>query len=64
MKILSAQYKTDTNPISNKTENSHIELIYENGEKWQVPLSEGNRHYDEIMEAVKEGTLTIKEAKK
>tara|TARA_B100000900_G_scaffold248646_1_gene211636 strand:+ start:4516 stop:4707 length:192 start_codon:yes stop_codon:yes gene_type:complete len=62
MKILSAQYKTDTNPISNKTENSHIELIYENGEKWQVPLSEGNRHYDEIIEAVADGTLTIKDA--
>ena len=24
-----------------------------------VPLSVGNRHYDEIMELVKEGTLTI-----
>ena len=29
MNIKSAQYKTDTNPITKKTENSHIELIYE-----------------------------------
>lgn len=62
MNIKSAQYKTYTNPISKKTEDSHIELIYENGETWQVPLNEGNRHYDEIMEAVKDGTLTIKKA--
>ena len=60
--IKSAQYKTDTNPITEKTENSHIELIYENGEKWQVPLTEGNRHYDEIMKAVADGTLTIADA--
>ena len=62
MNIKSAQYKTDTNPITKKTENSHIELIYENGEKWQVPLDENNRHYNEIMEEVKAGTLTIKDA--
>ena len=62
MNIKSAQYKTDTNPITKKTENSHIELIYENGEKWQVPLTEGNMHYDEIMKQVEEKTLTIKDA--
>ena len=62
MSIKSAQYKTETNPITEKTENHHIELIYDSGETWQVPLTEGNRHYDEIMKAVKEGTLTIKEA--
>ena len=27
-----------------------------------IPISEGNRHYDEIMKEVKEGTLTIKDA--
>ena len=27
-----------------------------------VPMSEGNRHYDEIMRQVEEGTLTIAEA--
>ncbi len=62
MSIKSAQYKTHTNPITEKTENSGIELIYESGEKWQVPLSEDNRHYKEIMEEVKAGTLTIKDA--
>ena len=62
MSIKSAQYKTDTNPITKKTENSHIELILENGEKWQVPLTEGNMHYDEIMKQVEEKTLTIKDA--
>ena len=62
MNITSAQYKSDTNLVSKKTENTHIELIYENGEKWQVPLSENNRHYNEIMEAVAAGTLTIADA--
>ena len=27
-----------------------------------VPMSEGNRHYDEIMRQVEEGTLTIQAA--
>ena len=27
-----------------------------------VPIIEGNRHYDEILRQVKEGTLTIKDA--
>ena len=27
-----------------------------------VPIFEGNRHYDEILRQVKEGTLTIKDA--
>ena len=27
-----------------------------------VPICEGNRHYDEIMRQVEEGTLTIEEA--
>ena len=62
MSIKSAQYKSDTNLVSKKTENTHIELIYKTGEKWQVPLSENNRHYNEIMEAVAAGTLTIKDA--
>ena len=62
MSIKSAQYKSDTNLVSKKTENTHIELIYEGGEKWQVPLSENNRHYNEIMEAVAAGELTIADA--
>jgi len=62
MNIQSAQYKSHTNPVSNQTENTHIELIYASGEKWQVPLTSGNRHYDEIMAQVEAGTLTIQDA--
>jgi len=32
------------------------------GDVMFVPISEGNRHYDEIMKQVKAGTLTIKDA--
>jgi uncharacterized GH25 family protein len=32
------------------------------GIEWGVPLSSGNRHYDEIMRQVNAGTLTIQEA--
>ena len=37
----------------------------ENGINYSVPNKEssvGNRHYDEILKQVKEGTLTIKDA--
>ena len=32
------------------------------GVEMSVPLAEGNRHYDEIMRQVAEGTLVIQEA--
>ena len=32
------------------------------GQEWSVPSVEGNRHYDEIMRQVAEGTLTIEAA--
>lgn len=32
------------------------------GVDYGIPLSEGNRHYDEIMRQVEAGTLTIAEA--
>ena len=32
------------------------------GEKISVPISPGNRHYDEIMRQVAAGTLTIQDA--
>ena len=32
------------------------------GKEMGVPICVGNRHYDEIMKQVKEGTLTIKDA--
>ena len=33
-----------------------------NGETLGVPISEGNRHYDEIMRQVESGELTIADA--
>jgi len=32
------------------------------GQEWSVPLTPGNRHYDEIMRQVDAGTLVIQEA--
>ena len=32
------------------------------GQELQVPLDPANRHYAEILEQVKKGTLTIKDA--
>jgi len=54
-----AQYTID--PKSG--ENNAIEVIINGGEQPSyVPLSEGNRHYDEIMRQVDAGELTIAEA--
>jgi len=53
--ITSAQYiAADGNNVS--------VLIVVDGETLSVPLQEGNRHYDEIMRQVNEGTLTIADA--
>ena len=55
MNITSAQYiAADGNNVS--------VLIVVDGETLSVPLQEGNRHYDEIMRQVNEGTLTIADA--
>jgi len=55
MNITSAQYiAADGNNVS--------VLIVADGETLSVPLQEGNRHYDEIMRQVNEGTLTIADA--
>ena len=44
-----------------ETNNTNIEVdIY--GVTSIVPISEGNRHYAEMMELVKEGKLTIEAA--
>ena len=32
------------------------------GKSLSIPMNEDNRHYAEILEQVKEGTLTIKDA--
>ena len=58
MNITSAQYITD--PISGN--NCVIEVVID-GSTIQVPVNAlGNRHYDEIMRQVAEGTLTIADA--
>ena len=44
-------------------ENNAIKVIINNNEQFSfVPLSSGNRHYDEIMRQVTAGELTIAEA--
>ena len=58
MKIENAQYIKKT---PDKDEIGSIQATID-GEQMGVPISEGNRHYDEIMKQVKEGTLTIKDA--
>ena len=55
MIIESAKYIDDDN-------NNHlcIETVIDGTKHW-VPIEEGNRYYDEIMEQVEEGKLTIKD---
>ena len=57
MNITSAKYIKD----EKTNENSSIKATIEGQESF-VPLTEGNRHYDEIMRQVEAGTLTIEEA--
>jgi hypothetical protein len=55
MNITSAQY------TSYDGENNGIKCVID-GEIIFVPLSEGNRHYAEIMRQVEAGDLTISDA--
>ena len=65
LNITSAQYKTrdtyddDGNIVS--TTNCAIIVVID-GEKFGVPIAEGNRHYKEIMRQVNAGELTIADA--
>ena len=44
-------------------ENNAIKAIINNNEQFSfIPISSGNRHYDEILKQVADGTLTIAEA--
>ena len=43
-------------------ENTSISLVYNDDSTWSVPLTVGNRHYDEILRQVDAGTLTIADA--
>ena len=55
MNITSAQY------IKVNNANDNIKIIVDSTEM-SVPLDPANRHYAEILEQVKEGKLTIKDA--
>ena len=55
MDITSAQY------FAYNGENTSISIIVD-GVQISVPLTPGNRHYDEIMRQVEAGTLTIADA--
>lgn len=59
MNIESAQYLQSS--ITGEPVNSGIKVVID-GETLFVPMLEGNRHYDEIMRQVAEGTLTIADA--
>lgn len=54
--ITQAQYSQDS-----EGNNVKINAMID-GVEIGVPLSAGNRHYDEIMRQVEAGTLTIQEA--
>ena len=56
MNITSAQYGKDE-----KGNNSGV-ISNIDGTEMFVPLDPNNRHYAEILEQVKKGTLTIKDA--
>tara|TARA_Y100001938_G_C7793745_1_gene283795 strand:- start:1 stop:174 length:174 start_codon:yes stop_codon:yes gene_type:complete len=55
MNITSAQYFSDMG------QNVSITVTID-GAEMSIPLDPANRHYAEILEQVKEGTLTIKDA--
>ena len=54
MNVINAKYIR----AEGQTVDEAIEATIE-GELMYVPIAEGNRHYDEIMRQVAEGTLTI-----
>ena len=57
MKIENAQYNKEALTNKNVSINATID-----GRQMSVPLDPANTHYAEILEQVKEGTLTIKDA--
>jgi hypothetical protein len=59
MIIKDAQYKESTSDWGAKAK--AIEATID-GVVCSIPISEDNRHYNEIMKQVKAGTLTIKDA--
>lgn len=59
--ITSAQYVNKTIGTEIINPNDHIRATI-NDKEWAVPIAQGNKHYDEIMRQVDEGSLTIAEA--
>ena len=57
MNITSAKYEKEV--ISGEVD---IIVAVIDGVKRSVPITEGNRHYDEIKKQVEAGTLNIEEA--
>ena len=62
MKIKTAQYLKEHATLGDGKTNTSIKVSLENGSEMILPLSETNADYNEIMEQVKAGTLTIKDA--
>jgi len=58
MNITSAQWVTDL--VLGQTQSAIRATI--DGVQWDVPISEGNRHYAEILRQVEANTLTIADA--
>ena len=61
MNITSAQYMNSTNLADGTTYLDNIKATVD-GEEVFVPITVGNRHYDEIMRQVAAGDLTIADA--
>ena len=57
---MSKKYDESSKSWVNDENESIIATI--DGQEWSLPLVQGNRHYDEIMKQVAEGTLTIEAA--
>jgi len=58
--VMSKKYDESSKSWVNDENESITATI--DGQEWSVPLNEGNRHYDEIMKQVAEGTITIEAA--
>tara|TARA_R100000458_G_C8034164_1_gene88383 strand:+ start:333 stop:515 length:183 start_codon:yes stop_codon:yes gene_type:complete len=59
MEIKDAQYIESTSDWGAKAKAIQATI---DGVVCSIPISEGNRHYDEIQRQIKAGTLTIKDA--
>ena len=62
MEIKTAQYLKEHPTLGDGKTITSIKLSLKNGSEMILPLSETNADYAEILEQVKAGTLTIKDA--